>query len=282
MAAFFFLLTFILSETLHTSMSTTPNLSSSDGDVCSICLSALAQPGMDIFKTACQHQFHFACLVKSVAAQNHECPLCRTRLDALSNIIQAPVPNVVAPVQSPSQAVTSSTATDGIWSTMRRSVGNAFNWMSRTNQQHSSPRQSEDLVDEAAVRALAARIQAARQSAATSSTELQLINATTTLEFGGQVSTQASNIYGMVTLKAPSLLPVTASDKDLNELRVPVDLVCIVDQSGSMQGEKIALLKKTLDYIIDQMSPLDRLAIVSFDTTAYNRSCGLKLMTSAG
>jgi len=85
----------------------------------------------------------------------------------------------------------------------------------------------------------------------------------------------------MVTLKAPSLLPIDASEKDLNELRVPVDLVCVVDQSGSMQGEKIALLKKTLDYIIDQMRPLDRLAIVSFDTSAYNRSNGLKLMTHA-
>ncbi|CAF4810720.1 unnamed protein product, partial [Rotaria sp. Silwood2] len=35
------------------------------------------------------------------------------------------------------------------------------------------------------------------------------------------------------------------------------------------------------DYIIDKMSPLGRLAIVSFDTKAYDRSHGLKLMTHA-
>jgi predicted metal-dependent peptidase len=84
----------------------------------------------------------------------------------------------------------------------------------------------------------------------------------------------------MVTLKAPSLLSKTASEKELDELHVPVDVVCVVDQSGSMTGEKISLLIQTLNYIIDQMNSLDRLAIVSFDTQAFNRSNGLKLMTT--
>jgi hypothetical protein len=107
-----------------------------------------------------------------------------------------------------------------------------------------------------------------------------MITATTTLEFGGQESTKESNIYGMVTLKAPSLLSNTATEKELDELHVPVDLVCVVDQSGSMGGEKIALLKDTLNYIVDQMGPLDRLAIISFDTEGFDRSHGLKLMTT--
>ncbi|CAF1184811.1 unnamed protein product [Adineta ricciae] len=280
--------------TENTVMSTAPNSSNSDTDVCSICLSSLVQPGMDVFKTACQHQFHFNCLVKSVAAQNHECPLCRTRLDALSSIIHPLAANTIPPVPAPVQPITSSSTNSGIWSTLTRSINNAFNWRtSRNSPSSQTPTRNvnqvdqllslshEDLVDEAAVRTVSDRIQAARQRAMNSTTELTLITATTTLEFGGQVSTEASNVYGMVTLKAPSLLPVTASEKDMTELRVPVDLVCVVDQSGSMQGEKIALLKKTLDFIIDQMSPLDRLAIVSFDTSAYNRSNGLNLMTQA-
>jgi len=107
-----------------------------------------------------------------------------------------------------------------------------------------------------------------------------LITATTTLEFGAQESTKESNIYGMVTLKAPSLLSNTANEKEQDELRVPVDLICIVDQSGSMGGSKIHLLKDTLNYIVDQTSVLDRLSIISFNTQAYNRSNGLKLMTT--
>jgi von Willebrand factor type A domain len=107
-----------------------------------------------------------------------------------------------------------------------------------------------------------------------------LITATTTLEFGAQESTKESNIYGMVTLKAPSLLSSTATEKELDELHVPVDIVCVVDQSGSMQGSKISLLKDTLNYIVDQMGILDRLAIISFNTSAYDQSNGLKLMTT--
>jgi hypothetical protein len=112
----------------------------------------------------------------------------------------------------------------------------------------------------------------------TGQTELPLITATTTLEFGAQEAGKESNIYGMVSLQAPSLLPSTASEKELDELRVPIDLICIVDQSGSMKGAKISLLKNTLNHIVDQMNSSDRLAIVSFDTAAYNRSEGLKLM----
>jgi hypothetical protein len=107
-----------------------------------------------------------------------------------------------------------------------------------------------------------------------------MIAITTTLEFGGQESTKESNIYGMVTLKAPALLSDTASEKELDELHVPVDLVCVVDQSGSMGGDKIILLKRTLNHIIDQMGPLDRLAVISFSTGAFDRSNGLKLMTA--
>ncbi|CAF3323081.1 unnamed protein product [Rotaria socialis] len=72
----------------------------------------------------------------------------------------------------------------------------------------------------------------------------------------------------MVTLNAPSIRSNEASEKQLDELHIPVDLISVVDQSGSMQGKRIALLKETLNYIVDRMGPLDRLAIVSFDTTA--------------
>jgi Mg-chelatase subunit ChlD len=139
---------------------------------------------------------------------------------------------------------------------------------------------SEDSIDQKAVTALSNRITVARQQFTVGHTKFSSIIATTTLEFAGQESTKQSNIYGMITLKAPSILSNEATEKELDELRVPVDLVCVVDQSGSMGGEKIALLKDTLNYIVDQMGPLDRLAIISFDTKAFDRSHGLKLMTT--
>lgn len=108
-----------------------------------------------------------------------------------------------------------------------------------------------------------------------------MITASTTLEFDAQLSYQESNIYGLVTLQAPSVNWALGNDASASSssTRVPIDLVCVVDQSGSMAGEKLALLKQTLIYIVEQMSELDRLAVVSFNTQAFDRSHGLKRMT---
>ena len=84
-----------------------------------------------------------------------------------------------------------------------------------------------------------------------------------------------SNIYGLVTLQANSRGHHSSSSSS----RVPIDLICVVDQSASMSGAKMILLKETLTYIMEQLTDRDRLAIVSFDTYAYDRSHGLKQMT---
>ena len=126
---------------------------------------------------------------------------------------------------------------------------------------------------------LSERVTSARQVAASSNvTDGHLITTSTTLEFDGQLSYQESNIYGLVTLQAPSLNWSLENDSSSSPTRVPIDLVCVVDQSGSMAGEKLTLLKQTLIYIVEQMSEHDRLAIVSFDTQAFDRSHGLRCM----
>lgn len=138
----------------------------------------------------------------------------------------------------------------------------------------------EDPIDEEAALALSARITSARQAAVASNlTNVSLITGETTLEFGGQLSNEESNIYGLVTIQAPPTSFSLVDESSASSSRVPIDLICVVDQSGSMAGEKLALLKKTLIYIVEQMSELDRLAIISFNTDAYDRSHGLKRMT---
>ena len=139
----------------------------------------------------------------------------------------------------------------------------------------------EDPTDETAVQALTARVSSARQAAAAASadtaTDRPTITATTTLEYCAQPLQPASNIYGLVTLQAPPQT-ISLNDASSTPTRVPIDLVCVVDQSGSMAGDKMTLLKQTLVYITEQLNDLDRLAIVSFDTRAYDRSHGLKRM----
>ncbi|CAF3993881.1 unnamed protein product, partial [Rotaria sordida] len=138
----------------------------------------------------------------------------------------------------------------------------------------------EDPVEEAAVRALFDRLASARQAAiasANTASNLPLITVSTTLEYGAQISHEESNIYGLVTLQASSAI-LPSNNESLALPHAPIDLVCVVDQSGSMSGEKMRLLKQTLVYIVEQLNDLDRLAIISFDTQAYDRSHGLKRM----
>ena len=50
--------------------------------------------------------------------------------------------------------------------------------------------------------------------------------------------------------------------------RVPLDLVCVLDVSGSMQGTKITLLKDTLKYLVEILGDDDRISIVKFNSQA--------------
>ncbi|CAF4332728.1 unnamed protein product, partial [Adineta steineri] len=128
-----------------------------------------------------------------------------------------------------------------------------------------------------AVSTLSTSVATNRQTAALSnSSHPPAIIVSTKLEFKGQLSQRESNIYGLVTLQAP-FTRQSSSSSSLS--RVPIDLICVVDQSASMSGAKMILLKETLIYITEQLTDFDRLAIISFDNHAYDRSHGLKRMT---
>ncbi|CAF4673575.1 unnamed protein product [Rotaria sp. Silwood1] len=232
---------------LPASQSTTPENTVDD---CIICLSALAQ-GTPLLTLSCGHKYHFQCLASNIKAQNKECPLCRAKIeDSVIQTFARPVQLSLQqqqPIRRPPRDVVPSV---------------------------------EDLIDEVAVQELSDRLASARQTAITSSNNtdnLPLVTVSTTLEYEAQASHEESNIYGLVTLQAPTVIqPVEAESLVLSH--IPIDLVCVVDQSGSMSGDKIALLKQTLIYIVEKMNELDRLAIISFNTTAFDRSHGLKRM----
>ena len=121
-----------------------------------------------------------------------------------------------------------------------------------------------DFVDRTNIQEVTAQAVSAGQTAA--------ITVSTMLEFKGQLSQKESNIYGLVSLQTPFHRQSSKANKLSS--RVPIDLVCVVDQSGSMSGVKMFLLKKTLVYITEQLTDRDRLAIISFDNHAYDRSHG--------
>ena len=48
--------------------------------------------------------------------------------------------------------------------------------------------------------------------------------------------------------------------------RKPVDIVVVLDRSGSMSGSKLDLCKKTIHFLMGELSALDRLGLVTYDT----------------
>ncbi|CAL5008765.1 unnamed protein product [Urochloa decumbens] len=79
----------------------------------------------------------------------------------------------------------------------------------------------------------------------------------------------------MVTVKAPSLIGAVDSG------RTPVDLVTVLDVSGSMAGAKLEQVKRAMEFVIDSLGPSDRLAVVAFSDGA-RRLLRLTRMSDAG
>ena len=82
----------------------------------------------------------------------------------------------------------------------------------------------------------------------------------------------------MVKLKEAQTLPAMVSLKTEGGSRTSVDLICVIDVSGSMSGQKIELVKNTMKYLVEALTPSDRLSIITFNMKG-ERLCGLKCVT---
>jgi Mg-chelatase subunit ChlD len=63
-------------------------------------------------------------------------------------------------------------------------------------------------------------------------------------------------------------LVVTLSSEDKTQKIKGVDLICIVDVSGSMSGDKIKLVKESLEHLVKLMNEEDNLALITFSSDA--------------
>ncbi|KAF0914860.1 hypothetical protein E2562_032784 [Oryza meyeriana var. granulata] len=75
-------------------------------------------------------------------------------------------------------------------------------------------------------------------------------------------STARDNFAVLIHAQAPSIAA------EATAARAPLDLVTVLDVSGSMTGYKITLLKRAMRFVIDKLGPGDRLGIVSFSDDA--------------
>ncbi|KAL4490928.1 hypothetical protein ABPG72_008664 [Tetrahymena utriculariae] len=54
----------------------------------------------------------------------------------------------------------------------------------------------------------------------------------------------------------------------LQPMRFPIDLICVIDTSGSMNGQPLDLLKETLLFLVDLLQAGDRICLIQFSTNA--------------
>ncbi|XP_074294342.1 E3 ubiquitin-protein ligase WAV3-like [Silene latifolia] len=218
----------------------------SSKDECAICLENLkAREGQALFTAECSHTFHFNCIASNVQHGNHICPTCRCQWTNL-----------------PSQFVPPDPVPPPITRRVR-------------NPQPYSP-VSNNFADDEPL-----------PSTDDSSAPLPQVDG----HQGGQMtvkalpefpalsrSEQSDSFPVLIGIRAPPLSP-EASDRP--DARAPVDLVAVLDISGSMNGDKIRLLKQAMGFVVDNLGPTDRLSVIVFSTTA-RRITPLRRMTDLG
>lgn len=68
---------------------------------------------------------------------------------------------------------------------------------------------------------------------------------------------------------------------DDRRTRAPLDLITVLDVSGSMEGMKMELMKNAMGFVIQNLGETDRLSVISFSSTA-RRLFPLRLMSETG
>jgi hypothetical protein len=97
-----------------------------------------------------------------------------------------------------------------------------------------------------------------------------------------QVSTKAGGMHFMLSLAVPDP-PINSST---HYYRAPVDLIFVLDRSGSMADTTAAadclslaeLCERVVSHGLLQLTPQDRISIITFDNLVY-RTCGLRQCT---
>ncbi|CAH2072106.1 unnamed protein product [Thlaspi arvense] len=244
---------------------------SSSKKTCAICLTAMkAGQGQAIFTAECSHSFHFHCITTNVRHGNQFCPVCRAKWNEV-------------PLQSPNAKSISAVKPIG------RPRDNA--WMTipprRSSQNQSSPRPdglrpvSSIFNSEPAVfnddEALEHQDRPAESGLEDSESRVAgKLEVKTYPEISEVVrSVSFKDFAVLINLKAP------AASSSSSSSRAPVDLVTVLDVSGSMAGTKLALLKRAMGFVIQNLGPFDRLSVISFSSTA-RRNFPLRLMTETG
>ncbi|KAI3809539.1 hypothetical protein L1987_25516 [Smallanthus sonchifolius] len=226
-------------------------------------MSVKATNGHAIFTAECSHSFHFHCITSNVKHGNRICPICRAKWKEI-------------PIEKSGSRVKSTTNSDS--------------WSHPDYQDYTmvgvplQPLHTNDNVP---------LLFQAREPSIFDDDDDELVNQKAEDIFSGdsgfdgrvemktypEVSAVArltcfDNFGILINLKAPVA-------KGNQNARTSIDLVSVLDISGSMTGTKIALLKQAMGFVVQNLGPSDRLLVIAFSSLAH-RLFPLRRMTETG
>ncbi|XP_062205895.1 E3 ubiquitin-protein ligase WAV3-like isoform X2 [Phragmites australis] len=229
--------------------------------ICAICLGGMRiGHGQALFTAECSHRFHFHCISSNVQHGNKVCPICRAVWKEL-------------PFQGPLLVDAAAHGTARVnpsdWPQGRLPRADTVN---RRDQfpVFRTP-ESAFFNDDEQINLQSEPVGGGRDGdEIPASVEIM-----TYTEFPAiQESVTQENFAILIHLKAPHA-PASVSS------RAPLDLVTVLDVSGSMAGTKLALLKRAMSFVIESLGHSDRLSVIAFSSCAW-RLFPLRKMTTFG
>ncbi|XP_009344774.2 LOW QUALITY PROTEIN: E3 ubiquitin-protein ligase WAV3 [Pyrus x bretschneideri] len=261
--------------------------SKSSKQTCSICLTKMKQGGGHaLFTAECSHSFHFHCITSNVKHGNQICPVCRAKWKEIPvqgpSLDPPPGRAAIGPVGWPQN--------DALMTVVRR-LPPPRRDLSRRHivplyQAHEPGVFNDDetldhqpVFDE-------------RSSCNKNGGDDNFVRTVEIKTFPEVTAVSKSNSHDnftvLVHLKAATSVTRQNPSINLSSLpqfshnhRAPVDLVTVLDTSGSMAGTKLALLKRAMGFVIQNLGSNDRLSVIAFSSTA-RRLFPLRRMTDTG
>ncbi|CAN0898888.1 E3 ubiquitin-protein ligase WAV3 [Linum grandiflorum] len=253
-------------------------LSESGERTCPICLTAVKTGlGQAIFTAECSHSFHFHCIASNVKHGKQICPVCRAKWKEV-------------PSQSPKLDKSNGRPSDSLMNIVRRipppRLDTNRHGLSHHHIQEPAVFDDDEPLDCNQPSMIADR---SSSSAYGDDSNGRFVEIRTYPEYPAVSRYASDNDFSvLVHLKAPPKAERRNNCKSLSEQpellessRAPVDLITVLDTSGSMTGTKLALLKRAMGFVIHQLGPSDRLSVVSFSSSAH-RLFPLRCMTETG
>ncbi|XP_077252886.1 E3 ubiquitin-protein ligase WAV3-like [Tasmannia lanceolata] len=248
---------------------------SSSKKTCAICLGSM-KPGHGhaLFTAECSHAFHFHCIASNVKHGNQVCPVCRAKWKEIP--FQGPSSD---PIHRSARINSLDWPHVDTWMTLLRRLPPLH--MDSHRQITSLFHNSEPNVfnDDEPLEPQPELLKSSLENNHSKTVEMK-----TYPEFS-VVPRSASheNFTALIHLKAPLTSSMQNSSLPISHQtsRAPVDIVTVLDVSGSMAGTKLALLKRAMGFVIQNLGPFDRLSVVAFSSTA-RRLFHLRRMSDSG